>query len=100
MVRESIQYYCSVCNRRYSTKAEASVCEQKNPYPLGFAIGDQCVIILSDGHKDNAYVCEITGMELKGHIYIRLLKIIEQCSFPYKSDYRLSEDDIRMYGAH
>lgn len=100
MVREQTQYYCGVCDRRHSTKAQAKACEEKKPYPLDFTIGDKCIIILSDGHKDNAYMCEITGMELKGHKYIRLLKIIEKYSFPYKSDYKLNEEDMNRYGPH
>ena len=43
-----------------------------------FKIGDEIIITLSDGHKNNAYVCEITGMKVKGHHYVRLIKIIKQ----------------------
>ncbi len=100
MVTSKTEYTCSVCWRRYSTEKEALACEQKDPYPLEFAIGDQCIIILSDGHKDNAYVCEITGMEVEKHHYIRLIKIIKQYSKPYTSGYRLRKEDLERHGPH
>ena len=100
MVRKIIQYYCTVCGRRYPNEKEALECEQKKPYPPDFAIGDECIITLSDGHKDNAYVCKITGMQVKGHIYVRLIEIVKKYSFPYEDDYQLSREDQRLYGPH
>jgi len=100
LVRERIEYYCGVCGRRYPNKEQAFACEQKTPYPADFEIGDECVIILSDGHKDNAYLCKVTGMDLVEHHYVRLLKVIKQISNPYKNEYVLNPDDERLYGAH
>lgn len=100
MVTKSTQYMCNVCYRTYGNEKDAEACENKKPYPPDFAIGDECIITLSDGHTDNAYMCEITGMQVKGHIYMRLIKIVKQYSFPHKSDYELSEEDIRYHGAH
>ena len=54
----------------------------------------------SDGHKKNAYLCEVTGIEIVGHLYVRLVKIIKKYSFPYKHEYKLNEDDKERYGAH
>ena len=100
MVEEHTTYSCSVCYRRYNTKAKAEECEQKEPYPADFVIGDTCIILLSDGHKDNAYLCEVTGIELKEHRYARRLRIVKEYAYPYHSEYILTEDDIKRYGAH
>lgn len=100
MVKEYHQYICEICGRYHYQKHKAEACEKKKPYPPDFEIGDKCVISIDNGHKKDAYICEVVGMKIVKHQYVRLLKIGDRIPNPYESEYELTKEQKEWYGPH